>query len=265
MLPERRATDWQPGLNMPPASLDRLLELLVASRPRRAARWLSVTFDDGYADSAAYIRSRARAFPQVEFTFFVCPAKLESRAGFRWDLAEEAMKAGRPFEEAEALTRAPVDVEGENDRPELRALSPLPAYQLSTVDEARALLEFDNVRLGNHTDLHLSAERTDDAVVWADYQGSTARFERLFGPVQQFAFPYGTPVHHFGARHVEMLRRLGDFELWTTEARPYRLEERRPGAVLPRFPVNGERSAEELAGGIAARALDFRVRGRRRA
>ena len=60
-----------------------------------------------------------------------------------------------------------------------------------------------------------------------------------------------------------MLKKLGDFTIWTTEARPFQLSERRPGGVLPRFPVDGQRNARQLAGWIAARSLDFRVRGPR--
>lgn len=265
VLPTTRPTDWQPGLNMPPAELDRLIELLVWSQPGRADRWLSITFDDGYADSAAYIRSRAPSFPEVDFTFFVCPGKLEARAGFRWDLAEEAMKAGQPREAAVALTGAPVEVSTENERAELRAVAALPDYALATVDEARELTRLPNVQLGNHTNLHLSAMQLPDTTVRDDYAGSKAQFERLFGPLQTFAFPYGTPVHHFGPRHVELLHELGQFEIWTTEARPYQPWERKPGAVLPRFPVDGSRSASELAGWIAARSMDFRVRGKKRA
>ena len=265
MLPKTRATDWQTGLNMPPAELDRLIELLVWSQPGRTDRWLSVTFDDGYADSAEYIRSRAPNFPEVEFTFFVCPGKLEARSGFRWDLAEEAMKQGASREEAVRLTEATVDGATENERAELKDLAKRMEYPLATVEETQALLRFENVRLGNHTNLHLSANRLADAVVQGDYATSKAQFERLFGEMKTFAFPYGTPVHHFSSKHVEMLRALGQFEIWTTEARPYRVEERKPGAVLPRFPVNGSRSAMELAGWIAARSMDFRVRGKKRA
>jgi peptidoglycan/xylan/chitin deacetylase (PgdA/CDA1 family) len=265
MAPEQRSTDWQPGLNMPPAELDTLIDLLLSSRPGRSDGWLTVTFDDGYADSAEYLRTRATRFPQVEFLFFVCPEKLEHRAGFRWDLAEEAMKRGTPRSEAVALVDAPVDLATENSRADLEALGRLPDYQLSTVEEARALTTFPNITLGNHTNLHLSAVKLADEVVRGDYQRSTQAFSRLFGAQTHFAFPYGTPQHHFAPRHVEMLRALGDFAIWTTEARPYPLHERGPRAVLPRFPVNGERSAHELAGWIAARSLDFRVRGRRRA
>jgi hypothetical protein len=261
----RRPTDWQPGLSMPPAQLDALLELLLTARPGRAAGWLTVSFDDGYADSAEYVRTRAPRFPEVEFLFFVCPEKLEQRAGFRWDLAEQTLRAGAPLPAARALCDAPVDLTSENARADLRALCTQPDFQLATLDEVRELARLPNLTLGNHTNLHLSATSFADALVEADYRRSTQDFNRLFGLQAQFAFPYGTPRHHFAPRHVEALHALGDFTIWTTEARPYRLAERGPRAVLPRFPVNGSRSAKALAGWIAARSLDFRVRGRTRA
>ncbi len=265
MSPTRRPSDWQPALTMPPSELDALIELLLASRPGRSDGWLSVTFDDGYADAAEYLRTRAARFPQVEFLFFLCPEKLERRAGFRWDLAEEAMTHGTPRDEAIGLLEAPVDVVTENARADLAALAGLPDYQLVSVDEARALTAFSNVKLGNHTNLHLSAARHDDEVVRADYQRSTQTFAALFGPQAHFAFPFGTPGYHFAPRHVEMLRALGAFTIWTTEPRAYPLSERGPGTLLPRFPVDGARTAHELAGWIALRTLNFRVRGRRRA
>lgn len=261
VLPAPRPTDWQPGLSMPAPELDALIELLLASRAGEAKGWLSVTFDDGYADAGDYLRTRAGRFPDVEFIFFVCPEKSEQRAGFRWDLVEEGLKAGTPPEAAQALMRAPVDAQAENQRAELRALSAHPAYRLSTLEELRELAALPNVRLGNHTNLHLSSQQSPDEVVKADFERSTRQFERLFGPQRHFAFPFGTPRHHVEQRHVDWLHALGDFPLWTTEARPYRLAERRPRAVLPRFPVDGAKTAPELAGWIAARALNFKVRG----
>lgn len=256
-----RASDWQPGLSMPAPELDTLVELLLASRPGAAKGWLSITFDDGYADAAAWLRSRAPRFPDVEFIFFVCPEKAETRAGFRWDLVEEALKAGRAHEAAVSLMQSPVEVEQENHRPDLRALSELQDYTLSTVAELRELSTIPNVSLGNHTSLHLSPAKSADEVVKADFERSTATFRRLFGPPRHFAFPFGTPRAHFAQRHVDWLRALGNFPIWTTESRPYRPEERTPGAVLPRFPVDGNKDAHTLAGWIAARSLDFRVRG----
>lgn len=254
-----RPTDWQPGLSIPAPELDALIELLLSSRPGAAKGWLSVTFDDGYRDAAEYLRTRAPRFPDVEFLFFVCPEKAETRAGFRWDLVEESLKAGRP--NAGALLDEPVDLARENLRPELRALTSLDDYALSTVEELRALREIPNLQLGNHTDLHRSPANSPDALVKADFERSTAAFTRLFGPPRHFAFPFGTPRHHFAQRHVDWLRGLGDFPIWTTEARPYRLEERAARAVLPRFPVDGNKDALTLAGWIAARSLDFKVRG----
>lgn len=250
-----RPTDWQPGLSMPAPEVDELIERLLAARPAR----LSVTFDDGYRDVAAYLRSRAAKYPEVDFVFFICPEKAEQQTGFRWDLVEESIKSG--VDRRDELLKAPADVLHENERPELRALAGLEDYALCTVDELKALEKLPNVRLGNHTSLHLSAANTPDDVVKADFERSTATFIRLFGKQTEFAFPFGTPQHHFQQRHVDWLRALGDFPIWTTEARPYRMEELRPGGVLPRFPIDGLKDARTLAGWIAARALDFRARG----
>ena len=239
---------------MPAPELDALIELLRDANPAR----LSVTFDDGYRDAAAYLTSRAPRFKDVDFTFFVCPEKAQTRAGFRWDLVEESLKAGADLRGA--LLGAPVDLLTDNTRAELRALCELPDYELCTVDELAALAQLSNVQLGNHTSLHLSASNSPDAVVKEDFGRSTATFTRLFGAPQQFAFPYGTPRHHFEQRHVDWLRALGDFSIWTTEARPYRLDELGPGVVLPRFPIDGRKDANTLAGWIAARSLHFKSR-----
>ncbi len=255
-----RATDWQPGLSISEGELGALLELLLASRPGRADGWLTVAFDDGYRDAAAWLAAHAPRFPQVEFLFFVCPQKAEERAGFRWDLVEERLVEGAAPAEAKALATAPCTADAENARPELRALAEHPAYALCTVEELRALTA-RGVTLGNHTNLHLSSAHSPDALVRDDFQRSTADFARLFGPQAHFAFPFGTPRWHIEARHVRWLRELGRFTIWTTEPRPYRPQERAPGAALPRFPVDGTKSPRALAGWMAAKALEFRLRG----
>jgi hypothetical protein len=58
-----------------------------------------------------------------------------------------------------------------------------------------------------------------------------------------------------------MLRRLSDCVQWSTEGRPFAPEERGPGAVLPRFPVDGRRSAHELLFWMAVSATKHRLRG----
>ena len=256
-----RVTDWQPGLNISPTTLDTLVELLLSASPASGARWLTLSFDDGYSDAADYIATRAPLFPTIDFTFFVCPEKLEKRAGFRWDAAELAMRNGIAPDTAKALLDAPVDAATENARPDLTALADAPEYALATLEQVKALAALANVRIGNHTNLHLNAVTLSDEQARAEYRSSTQTFLRLLGPQREFAFPYGTPRHQFAGRHVEMLRELGPFEIWSTEPRPYRLEERKPGAVLPRFPVNGRHSAKAIAGWVLGRALNHRLRG----
>lgn len=259
-VPATRPTDWQEGLNMAPSEIDTLIELLLASRPG-GGRWLTITFDDGYADSAEYLRTRAPHFPDVEFLFFVCLEKLERRVGFRWDLVELALRDGVPRSEAMALLAAPMEIAQENSRAELGALAEHPDFRLATLEELAELSRFPNVGLGNHTDLHAPAMRTAPEVVSEDYRRSTELFTRRFGAPRHFAFPFGTPRFHFTGQQVEVLRSLGDFVIWSTEGRPFRLDERRPRAVLPRFPVNGSKSAAAVAGLIAARSLKYRVQG----
>jgi hypothetical protein len=261
VLPSPRATDWQSGLSIPAPVLEALIDELLRARSGSPGGWLSVTFDDGYRDAGEWLLVNAPRFPDVDFVFFICPEKTEARTGFRWDLVEERLKSGTPRDEAIGLMAPVPDVLTENLRPELQALPALPEYPLTAVDELRALQELPNVKLGNHTNLHLSSTRFPDEVVKADFERSTAHFEKLFGPLEHFAFPFGTPKHHFAQRHVQWLRALGKFPIWTTESRPFRPAEKGPSAVLPRFPVDGRQDAASLAGWIAARSLDFRVRG----
>jgi peptidoglycan/xylan/chitin deacetylase (PgdA/CDA1 family) len=252
----RRSTDFQPELTMPAAELDALVELLRASRPG-AGRWLTVTFDDGYADAAEYIDSRASRFPDVDFIFFLCPEKTERAAGFRWDLAEQGGMAMEAFHDA-------LDVERENARPELSALAQRAEYRLATVAECQALVaKHLNVALGNHTNSHFQQTRLTAEQAAREYDRSQEIFHRHFGPVQHFAFPFGSPGREFTQTHVDLLRARGDFLIWSTERRPYAPAEQTPRAVLPRFPVRGNESASQVAAWIALRALVHRARGTR--
>jgi len=258
----RRPTDWQPALTTDPGDLDAAVEQLLAARRGPKARWLTLTFDDGYADSAEYIAARAPRWPDVDFRFFICPRKTERRAGFRWDLAERALARGVPREEALAVLDAPVDLAAENERDDLRALGDDADFRLATVDEVKALQALPNVLVGPHTNVHVRATALPDEVVREEYRQTVADFTRLFGPVREAAFPFGTPVKEFDARHVALWRALGDFPVWTTESRPFRPEERKPRAVLPRYAVDGRFSAAELVGWVTARAVKFALRGK---
>ncbi len=209
---------------MPPHELDRLIALLVGSRPRTQARWLTLTFDDGYQDAVEYVRSRALVWPDVEWLVFACPEKTEQRLGFQWD-------SGRPCE-------------------------------LATVHALRELQRLPNVAVGNHTNSHLVQTLLDPAQAEEEYVSSTADFRRLFGEVRHFAFPFGTPHLEFEREHVELLRALCPATLiWSTERRPFFARERAPGAVLPRFSIDSTWSYRQIALWICAHSVRFRVKG----
>lgn len=257
----RRPTDWQPSLTISPAELDALIELLLDARPRTGERWLTVSFDDGYEDAAAYVESRAARFPTLEFLFFVCPEKTASAVGFRWDLVEERTRKGESLGEATASMGQELDVLFENGRGDLREVARLAQYRLADAEQVRRLQRLANVVVGNHTNCHYKQTTLTDEQARLEYRRSLEEFTRLFGPQAQFAFPFGTPRHEFDERHVRLLREQGDFLIWTTERRPYDAFERGPGAVLPRFPVNGTWNHRQLAAWIAARSLIYRLRG----
>lgn len=251
--PRRRPGELLPGLFIEEDKLDRLLEFLLSARPEPG--WLTLSIDDGYEDAARYVLSRGGRFPQVEFLYFVCPEKCERGAGFRWDLLETLQRRGRRFEAPEEFLSTGLDPARENARDDLRAVAALQEYRLASVELCRDLQRLPNVRLGNHTNAHLPQALLEDAEVEAEYRRSTADFERLFGPQEHFAFPFGTPGIEFTAAHLRSVRSLGEFTLWSCEGRPYRAWEREAGLVLPRMVVDGQLDWRATAALIAARSF----------
>jgi len=249
---QRRQGELIPKLTMAAGGIDRLLRFLTA-----AAGPLTVSFDDGYRDSAEYVLSRAPAFPGLEWLFFVCPEKTERGAGFRWDLAETRREAHE-----NSILFAPVDVPSENLRADLLRTAREPRFEMASVELCREIQRLPNAALGNHSNVHHRPALLTPEQFAADCQASTGDFERLFGPQRHFAFPFGVPGVDFGAGHLAILRRLGRFLIWSTEPRPFQGWERTAGAVLPRFAVDGTRSWRETAVHIAAHALLSRIRGR---
>jgi peptidoglycan/xylan/chitin deacetylase (PgdA/CDA1 family) len=216
-----------------------------------------VTFDDGYEDAAAYVETRAPKLPDVEFLFFVCPEKTERGAGFRWDAEDHARRTGAVPPPGEP----PGDVLRENEQEWLQGLGRLPHYRLATLETVRALARRPNVALGNHTNGHLWPRSLSDEQARAEYARSWDDFERLFGSSSHFAFPYGTPHFDLEPRHVRAASEVRRSLLWSTEGRPYDRGEREPGAVLPRFPVDGTLDQRQIATQIVARSLAWRSRG----
>lgn len=253
----RRPRELLPELSIPAGQLDVFVERALSTRPASPEPWLTLSFDDGYDDAARYVQSRVRRFPQVEWLFFICPEKTQKQAGFRWDLAEAGLM---PLEQA---LEAPMDLARENEREDLRGLARQEQFRLSTLEECRSLGRLPGVQLGNHTNVHHNPLRLSAQQARAEYGQAHADCERLFGRYGHFAFPFGSPERQFRAEHVALVRELGPFVLWSTEARPYAPAERRPGAVLPRFPVDGSWSAQELLLWVAVRSLRYRLRGSR--
>jgi len=241
----RRPGELVPKLTIPAAEIDALIRFLLDTVPRDD-RWLTVSFDDGYRDGAEYVLDRAPRFPQIEWIYFVCPEKTERQVGFRWDLAEVR---GR------STLFAPLDPAAENLRDELRAVAALPQFALAEVATCREIQRLPHAALGNHGNVH---HRLPPLLVRAEYESSLRDFARLFGPARHFAFPFGIPGEDFDEQHVELLRSLGRFEIWSTEPRPYTAAGRERGAVLPRFAVDGTRTWRETAAHIALHAVRTR-------
>jgi hypothetical protein len=255
----RRPGELNPKLAMPEEEVDRLIRFLLESA-RRDDRWLTVCFDDGYREAAEYVLSRAPRYPEVEWLFFVCPEKTERQVGYRWDLAEAS---GARFDEVESIVHAPADPSCENLRGDLRGLACDARFELADVDLCRRLQSLPNVHLGNHSNAHVRPALLDPDRFRTEWKKSNADFRRLFGELRHVAFPFGVPGLDFDARHVDALRGMGRFEIWSTEPRPFHRDERGPSAVLPRFAVDGMRSWKESVVHVALHAVRTRMRSRR--
>ena len=243
-----RASEVLPWMTIPGDTLDSFLDLAQGVR-------LTVTFDDGYADAVAWLRRRASRHPEVDFVLFVCPEKLRTRAGFRWDLFERRRAEGDDPGSLRSFVDAPFDPATENHRPELLALGDRPELALATVEACQEAAALPNVRLGNHGDTHLRLTGLASGAAVAELEASAAHFAALFGPVEDFAFPFGVPGRDYDGTHVATLRDLGYRRLWSTAPRVFRPEARLGKQVLPRFPVMGNWHAKALAVWVAASAM----------
>lgn len=232
---------------MPAVVLDEFVEHAMRIERRGSTPWLTVSFDDGYEDAWHYVVTRARRFPNVEFLLFVCPEKTENNVGFRWDLDLVDQDSPR-------------DCRVENQRADLKSVVHMSDAHLATVEQCRHIDLLPNAHLGNHTNCHFASASLPLGHAIEELRRSHADFERLFGPERHFAFPFGGSGD-FDDRHVASLRHASDAIIWSTVGRPYLPEHRRPGAVLPRFGVDGRCSASQLAFWIAMRSLRARARG----
>jgi peptidoglycan/xylan/chitin deacetylase (PgdA/CDA1 family) len=231
---QKRPTDPQPELTVAPPVLDQLIGFLAGGMPTSPAQ-LFVCFDDGYADAVPYVATRAPLHPSVQWLFFVCPEKLEKRAGFRWDLFEASGKRD-PAALGSFLSES-LDPGRENDRPELRQLGDHRAFALATVADFVRIATLSNVALGNHTNCHFRLTELRPEQVEQELRRSTADFERLLGTCRHFAFPFGMPGTDFTDAHTRLVNSIRSVFSWSVEQRPFTRDEIVPGAVLPRLTV----------------------------
>ena len=248
-----REGELLPKLTMAAAQIDSIIEFLLAAA-RRHDRWLTISFDDGYRESAEYVLDRAPRWPEVEWLYLVCPQKVEMRAGFRWDLAE-IHRRDDPALDVDSIIFAPVDRCAENLRTDLRNLTTQPQFALADVETCERIQRMPNAELGNHSNVHHRPVLLAPDQFRAEIAASARDFARLFGPARHFAFPFGVPGVDFGASHVAALREMGGLEIWSTEPRPYKRREREQGAVLPRFAIDGTRDWRESVAHVAVRSL----------
>jgi hypothetical protein len=256
----RRPHALAPAMTIAGETLEELLRLLAP-----LGRRVTASFDDGYADAARWLEANAGRFPQVEWLSFLCPHKTEARAGFRWDLHEKLAASGAADAAAAvALGKAgALDWEAEQRRDDLAGLGLEPDFELADADTWQRLARERGVVLGNHTNGHFRLTAMPPAAAEAELERSTRDFERLFGPMTQFAFPFGTPGVEVAPEHVAMVRRIAPrCTQWSTEARPYLSAERGSGALLPRYPVDGTWSARQTIWWMAVLAARWRWRRR---
>lgn len=67
-----RVAETRDKLTMPAREIDALIDFLLRVRGE-----VTVSFDDGFADAAEYVRDRASRFAGVRWLFFVCPFQTE--------------------------------------------------------------------------------------------------------------------------------------------------------------------------------------------
>lgn len=229
--------------------LDRLLTLLGGDAAADTPPAITASFDDGYADAVEYVRTRHSRFPNLNWEFFICPAKTRDRVGFRWDRADTTQVIEEPF-----------SVEQENRRADLSGLADRADCRLATVEQLRELVLLPRVALGNHTNCHFPLAQLDVTNCAREIHESRRDFAQLFGETRMFAFPFGVEGMHFGPEHVEMLTAEGYSRLYSVEPRPIRREAAQCSGVIPRFAVMGTWPSSRTALYISLVALREKVK-----
>ena len=207
-----------------------LEQLAAGTLPHRTA---SITFDDGYADNFTIALPVLKRLG-VSATFFIAPGFLDG--GRMWnDTVIEAIRSCR--DEVLDLSRMELGVYPlTTDRQRRLAIDavlgrlkyvefrrrlelaariaehssvPLPDDLMMSRSQVKGLAE-QGMTLGAHTVNHPILANIDDRTAESEIVESRHTLESLAGiPVTLFAYPNGTPVRDYDARHVAMLKRNG--------------------------------------------------------
>jgi peptidoglycan/xylan/chitin deacetylase (PgdA/CDA1 family) len=215
----------------------RVLPLATAVQELRlgtlAARAVSITFDDGYADNylnAAPILADAR----MTATFFVATGFLDGGCMWNDALVEAVRRTGRSSLDLEWLGLGARSVARRSERAALiveliRRLKYLPAPErLAHVDGVLAAADVDRpadlmmtpqqlrelagagMEIGAHTVQHPILAQLSLPAAREEIDGSRDSLERLIGrPVVGFAYPNGRPGTDYKAEHVAAVRDCG--------------------------------------------------------
>lgn len=275
----RRPTDPYPANTIERDKLIRILALVGDFHQKGPSR-LTLSFDDGYTDAIDFVKTHAPRHPYLGWIVFICPIKLEKRLGFRWDRFEIAQHG--ETDPAMMILKKQLDARtfpqlapGENlylhinmnPDPELDARDPslrifpdCEPFRLTTLADLGELAGIPGVRLGNHSNSHMRFSHMSPERALAEIKTSLEDMQRLLGPFEDFAIPFGTPARDYQIEHIELLRRSGIRRIWTTYSAPYEAQELVEGAVLPRFVIIGTWSYQRILLYMALTSLYYRLR-----
>ncbi len=250
--PDLAAKTLMPELCHEAADIDAILDAL-----GRIEGELTIAFDDGYADAAAYVLDRAPKHPGITWRYMVCPQKTIERRAFPWDDWIADQRSGDVDEFLAEWRDA-------HDRDDASAVGTLNGaerelFALATVQQCKALAALDNVELGNHTDRHLPSSWLSSEELVEEIQASEQRFADEFGSAPDFAFPFGTHPY-VSAEDVRVALDTVDGNVWTIGSRAVVVDRR----VRPRFSMRStDGPPKAVVFTIAVRCYLARQRERR--